>query len=221
MKIYIILKRWFNTLNKHFKVDGRPSFFYKPVEPNRTIGLTSKMALERLQTLLKSKNHAFIYHCYNHYFCPIGFELEPKCQESVYQNNTSTSEAGNEFTEWLFVAETSRKYPGLHCFKWEDVERDLTTRSPDFLNIRKLDKGIQTKAERSRTDIDESITPLADNDRPPRVKKEGRNLHCLIMFQSFDSKLHELAEASSDLNDDADSKNLDNITEENVDSDSE
>ena len=26
---------------------------------------------------LRSETKAYIYHCWNHYFCPIGFELTP------------------------------------------------------------------------------------------------------------------------------------------------
>ena len=34
-------------------------------------------ALEKLKEGLKSENRAYIYHCYNHYMCPIGFEDTP------------------------------------------------------------------------------------------------------------------------------------------------
>lgn len=58
---------------------------YKPVGKRRTIGIKPSMALEKLQEGLRSSNTAFVYHCYNHYFCPIGFELVPKKATDAYR----------------------------------------------------------------------------------------------------------------------------------------
>lgn len=241
---------------------GRPSFFYKPVEPNRTFGVTSQLALERLRTLLKSKNHAFIYHCYNHYFCPVGFEREPPSQEHIYfynnkpiSNNNqqadstttttntsiaSTTSDPDQFIEWILIAETSRKYPAFHCFKWDDIERDLSSRSPDYVNIRKLERGVQKRrqvANDASSQSTEPVTPASSaasavptgnnhfvndpteksstTERRPRVRRTGENLHCLMMFQSFDSSSWQVSNnnnssdlinsnAADDMNDDED-----------------
>lgn len=218
-------------INKHFNVDGRASFFYKPVEPNRTPGMTSRLALDRLKTLLKSKNHAFIYHCYNHYCCPIGYEAEPRGQTEVYEEskveNNENNNDDNNPTVWVLVAETSRKYPAFHCIKWSDIERDLTTRSPDFVNIRKLDKGVQTRRHVASNENNTN----ADEERPQlRVKKDGRNLHCLIMLQSFSSGGSEATSTPQVVDDEAspsplgERKNSDNVIEyldDNENSDSE
>lgn len=213
------LMKWFNTLNAHFKVNGRASFFYKPVEPNRTIGMTSRLAVDRLKNLLKSKNHAFIYHCYNHYCCPMGFELEPQNRETIY-SSSSSSKNDDEFIEWLLIAETSRKYPTFHSIKWDDIDRDLSTRSPDFINIRKLDKGVQTRASKPTTSSTTETTAETSNntetteDKPPRVRKDGRNLHCFIMFQSFDDEQLLDLDAGSISVEDVDLKSPDNIIED-------
>lgn len=239
------MTRWFKVLNKHFKVLGRPSFFYKPVEPNRTMGVTSQLALERLHTLLKSKHHAFIYHCYNHYFCPVGFEREPTSQERIYYSpslsssttnytktttESSSSEAAaaevaaDEFVEWILVAETSRKYPAFHCFKWEDIERDLSSRSPEYVNIRKLERGVQkrgaakTAGQINSTDATPEAVEVAamglqereaNNEKPStksgraaRVRRSGQNLHCIMMFQSFDSSSWQVPDPTPDLSPD-------------------
>ena len=47
--------------------------------------MSPPLALERLKEGLKDPSMAFIYHCYNHYFCPIGFEEVPKRQEDAYR----------------------------------------------------------------------------------------------------------------------------------------
>ena len=41
-----------------------------------TIGLSESDAKNLLKEGLKSNDKAFIYHCYNHYCCPIGYEDE-------------------------------------------------------------------------------------------------------------------------------------------------
>lgn len=209
------------------------------------MGVTSGMALERLRTLLKSKNHAFIYHCYNHYFCPVGFEREPSSQERIYNHNytysnttsttttTTTTSITNTstiptdpdlFIEWILVAETSRKYPAFHCFKWDDIDRDLCSRSPEYVNIRKLERGVQkrgTKTTTAAAAASQANTTTTENpeleaiainlvhpdDSAPkrqqrqRVRRDGQNLHCLMMFQSFDSSPWQVPLSSSDSSD--------------------
>ena len=88
--LYIILlipfdDRWFQQLCEHFKVRGHSYYFYKPVGRRRTVGIKPPMALEKLQEGLKDANMAFIYHCHNHYFCPIGFEEVPKKATDAYR----------------------------------------------------------------------------------------------------------------------------------------
>lgn len=161
----ITLMKWFYELNAHFSLHGNASFFYKPVGANKTCGITSKLAKDRLQTLLRSKDSAFIYHCYNHYCCPIGFEREPSSPTNIYFKTTETG-ADEEFMDWFIIGDPSRKYQQFHCVKWEDIDKDLSTKSPDYLNIRNLDRGIQQNSYN---------------------KKAERNLHCLIHFKKHES----------------------------------
>jgi hypothetical protein len=43
------------------------------------------MALEKLQGGLRSGDTAFVYHCSNHYFCPVGYELVPRKATDAYR----------------------------------------------------------------------------------------------------------------------------------------
>ncbi len=159
------LMNWFNKLNAHFGLFGKASFFYKPVGSNKTFGLIGNMAKQRLQTLLKTKDSAFIYHCYNHYCCPIGYEREPISADNIYYNNSL--DENQEFLDWIIIADTSRKYQQFHCVKWEDIERDLNCKSPEYLNIRHLERGVQQNSY---------------------SKKAEKNLHCLMLFKKLQNE---------------------------------
>ncbi|XP_033103861.1 basic immunoglobulin-like variable motif-containing protein [Anneissia japonica] len=151
------LMRWFRQLNDHFGVRGRCHYLYKPHGKGRTMGRTSDEALRMLKNGLRDTNTTFIYHCQNHYFCPIGFEDVPKKAIDAFRGDLT-----NEDVEtWILVGDPSRKHPGLHCFRWEDISADLNCQSPDFINIRKLHLGRQVR----------------------KTKKVGGNLHCIMAFQ--------------------------------------
>jgi hypothetical protein len=168
--------RWFQKLNEKFHVNGKATFFYKPVGANKTFGTTSTIAKERLQYLLHSKEISFIYHCYNHYCCPIGYEKEPLDRESIYNSNDTNTNANDEsaqYIDWIFLADTSRKYAGIHSVKWQDIDADLNTKSPNFINIRHLERGVQTRGTES-------------NAQQATLLRE-RNLHCIIQFKKINS----------------------------------
>ena len=44
----------------------------------KTNWMTDESALTALKLGLSRENTAYIYHCLNHYFCPIGFEDTPE-----------------------------------------------------------------------------------------------------------------------------------------------
>ncbi|XP_012878452.1 PREDICTED: basic immunoglobulin-like variable motif-containing protein [Dipodomys ordii] len=71
------LMRWFRQINDHFHVKGCSYVLYKPHGKNKTAGETASGALSKLTRGLKDESLAYIYHCQNHYFCPIGFEATP------------------------------------------------------------------------------------------------------------------------------------------------
>ena len=56
---------------------GDAYYMYKPKGKSRTVGLTGNEALRRLKEGLQNPQMAFIYHSYNHYFCPIGYDDSP------------------------------------------------------------------------------------------------------------------------------------------------
>ncbi|XP_031413612.1 basic immunoglobulin-like variable motif-containing protein isoform X2 [Meleagris gallopavo] len=100
---------------------------------------------------------AYIYHCQNHYFCPIGFEATPVKASKAYRGRVLQQEV--EY--WILIGEPSRKHPTIHCKRWADIVTDLNTQNPEYLDIRHLERGLQHR----------------------KTKKVGGNLHCIIAFQ--------------------------------------
>lgn len=77
--------RWFGELCSHFNVSGQGFILFKPSGTNQTDGVTDDMAWNLLKKGLKDTNTAFIYHCHNHYFCPIGYEETPQFCVDAYR----------------------------------------------------------------------------------------------------------------------------------------
>ena len=77
--------RWFKQLCHHRDVVGKAYYFYKPVGKGKTFGLKPEQALAGLKEGLRDRHTAFIYHCWNHYFCPVGFEEVPKQCHNAYR----------------------------------------------------------------------------------------------------------------------------------------
>ena len=86
----VCLYRWFKQLCNHRDVSGKAYYFYKPVGRGRTFGMKPEHALASLKEGLCDAHTAFIYHCWNHYFCPVGFEDVPKqCQDAYRYSSRS------------------------------------------------------------------------------------------------------------------------------------
>ncbi|XP_038673877.1 DNA repair protein complementing XP-G cells homolog [Scyliorhinus canicula] len=153
------LMRWFRQLNEHFHLRGCSYVLYKPHGKNRTAGETAEGALMKLTRGLQDESMAFIYHCQNHYFCPIGFEATPLKASKAFRGRLPLDEM--EF--WILIGEPSKKHPAIHCKKWADIVTDLNTQNPEYLDIRNSEKGIQYR----------------------KTKKVGGNLHCIIAFQKL------------------------------------
>ncbi|XP_038615165.1 basic immunoglobulin-like variable motif-containing protein isoform X2 [Tachyglossus aculeatus] len=151
------LMRWFRQINDHFHVKGCSYVLYKPHGKNKTAGETAAGALSKLTHGLKDESLAFIYHCQNHYFCPIGFEATPLKANKAYRSHLLQQEV--EY--WILIGEPSRKHPAIHCKKWADIVTDLNTQNPEYLDIRHLERGLQYR----------------------KTKKIGGNLHCILAFQ--------------------------------------
>ena len=69
----------------HYGVCGQAYYLYKPVGKGKTFGLKPELALQRLKDGLRDPSIAFVYHCLNHYFCPIGYEDVPKMAPDAYK----------------------------------------------------------------------------------------------------------------------------------------
>ena len=152
------LKKWFRKLCVHFKVKGTARTFYKAAIPGKKG--SAEEALDILQQGLRSTNKAFVYHCYNHYFCPIGFEQTPTIGAEAYAPKPSS------FETWIAIGETSINHPCIHFKKWTDIVLDITSLFPQFYDIRHPEKGLQQREESTYT----------------TGPKAGTNLHCLIEF---------------------------------------
>lgn len=151
------LMRWFRQINDHFRVRGCSYILYKPHGKHKTAGETAEGALLKLTQGLKDESMAYIYHCQNHYFCPVGFEATPLKAAKAYRGPLPT----NETEHWILIGEPSRKHPAIHCKKWSDIVTDLNTQNPEYLDIRHTERGVQSR----------------------KTKKIGGNLHCLMAFQ--------------------------------------
>ncbi|XP_051929041.1 basic immunoglobulin-like variable motif-containing protein isoform X1 [Hippocampus zosterae] len=151
------LMRWFRQINDHFRMRGCSYILYKPHGKHKTAGETAEGALAKLMLGLRDETMAYIYHCQNHYCCPLGFEATPLKAAKAYRGPLPT----NEMEHWILIGEPSRKHAAIHCKKWMDIVTDLNTQNPEYLDIRHMEKGIQRRT----------------------TKKVGGNLHCIMAFQ--------------------------------------
>ena len=133
------LMRWFRQINDHFHVKGCSYVLYKPHGKNKTAGETASGALSKLTHGLKDESLAYIYHCQNHYFCPIGFEATPVKANKAFSRGPLSPQ---EVEYWILIGESSRKHPAIHCKKWADIVTDLNTQNPEYLDIRHLERGL-------------------------------------------------------------------------------
>ncbi|XP_019643916.1 PREDICTED: uncharacterized protein LOC109484984 [Branchiostoma belcheri] len=154
------LMRWFTLLNNHYGVRGRAYYLYKPHGKGRTMGTTDETALANVKNGLRDDNTTFIYHCQNHYFCPVGYEDVPLKAAHAYRADLLQ----DEVETWLLIGDPSRKHPGLHCIRWSDISTDLNCQNPTYLDIRRLHLGLQTR----------------------KTRKTGGNLHCIMAFVKSD-----------------------------------
>eukprot|EP00347_Sterkiella_histriomuscorum_P007127 403350160 len=158
--------KWFNQLCLVSGVKGRAEIIYKPNgKKNKTLEGTPQQSYERIKQGLQNPQKAYIYHCYNHYMVPVGFEEMPMSPEIAFKKDLEREQV----EQLLIIADNSRKHQGFHCIKWDDIVTDLTQENPNYLDIRNLDKGIQSKNS---------------PDYKGRLKK-GKNSHCIIEFTSL------------------------------------
>ncbi|XP_070173302.1 basic immunoglobulin-like variable motif-containing protein isoform X1 [Littorina saxatilis] len=167
----LTLLRWFQELNQHFRVRGHCYYMYKPNGKNRTSGVTADEAQLKLKQGLRQPTTTFIYHCQNHYFCPIGFEDVPFKASHAYCGELPQ----NEVETWVLIGDPSRRQPTIHCKRWEDIVIDLNCQNPEFFDIRREWKGLQRR----------------------NTKKTSGNLHCILAFERSTSTTTSLTSSIS------------------------
>jgi hypothetical protein len=81
------LIQWFQLLCLHYKVKGKAQLLWKPKGKSQTPQTVTEIsAHQALLAGLRLDTHAYIYHCWNHYFCPLGFELTPVNAMDAYSS---------------------------------------------------------------------------------------------------------------------------------------
>ncbi|EPQ02673.1 Basic immunoglobulin-like variable motif-containing protein [Myotis brandtii] len=116
------LMRWFRQINDHFHVKGCSYVLYKPHGKNKTAGETASGALSKLTRGLKDESMAYIYHCQNHYFCPIGFEATPVKANKAFRWADIVTDLNTQNPEFLDIRHLER---GLQYRKTKKVGGNL------------------------------------------------------------------------------------------------
>ena len=162
------LTGWFNKLCLHFGLKGKGRIFWKLHGKGRTMDIDKDQALKNLVAGLKRPKQAFIYHCHNHYMCPIGSDLAPLRPPDAYKKLDDINPS--ELQAYVIIGEPSKAYPVFHTKKWDDIALDIDQQNPNYFNIRKSHLGVQTRNSESFTS----------------GKRLGKNLHCLIVFENLE-----------------------------------
>ncbi|CAD8150905.1 unnamed protein product [Paramecium octaurelia] len=158
---------WFKNLCRLQKVQGRAYFLWKNEGDFSTPGVDRDVALSKLTSGLKSDKISFIYHAYNHYFCPIGFECTPNKQVEAFADEIDY----NDCQYWIIIAEPAKPYPMFTVRKWVDIAQDLELKYPQYMKIRKMNEGIK------------------------KYKNEkGVSQHCIMAFERIDPKPKKVIE---------------------------
>ncbi|XP_065888900.1 basic immunoglobulin-like variable motif-containing protein isoform X2 [Dysidea avara] len=148
----ITVMRWFKKLCEHYGVSGTAYYFYKLHGRRKTCGINPSTALHRLKEGLRDQSMTFIYHCHNHYFCPIGYEEVAKKPENAYWWRDVYTDLNCQSPEYFNIRHTERgiqtrktkkKGGNLHCilaFKSlehctkEDKENDMKETMTDNMS---------------------------------------------------------------------------------------
>ena len=132
------LIKWFAQINKFYGTKGTARIMWKPRGTKPTVGVDEAAAYEMLRTGLLSEDRAFVYHCENHYFCPVGFEMSPMHPEDAYLAPSEVT----KLERWVVMGDFAKGFPVLQTKKWEDVVTDLECQYPKCFNIRKSELGV-------------------------------------------------------------------------------
>ena len=123
-------------------VKGCTYVLYKPHEKNNRAGESALGTITKLTLGLKDKTLAYIYHCHNHYFGPLGVKATPIKTNIAFIRDPFSSQ---EVEYWILFGESHRKHPAIHCKRWADFVTDINTHNPEFLEIQHLERGLENK----------------------------------------------------------------------------
>ncbi|KAK7201478.1 hypothetical protein NESM_000210900 [Novymonas esmeraldas] len=138
------LIRWFHALNRRFGVRGRAYILYKAHGHGKTSHLyaNNTEALAAVKAALRDPHCALIYHCYNHYMVPIGYQDIPLAQTDFLM--PSVADSSCETT--IFIGEVSRgRHDAMYARRWSQIVTDIECRSPHYFNIRHPEQGVQRR----------------------------------------------------------------------------
>ncbi|CAG9568849.1 conserved hypothetical protein [Leishmania major strain Friedlin] len=138
------LIRWFHALNRHFGVRGRAYILYKAHGSGNTAHLyaNNTEALAAVKAALRDPHCALIYHCYNHYMVPIGYQDIPLAQTDFLKPDVPESNCDTT----IFIGEVSRgRHEAMYARKWSQIVKDIECKSPFFFNIRHPEQGVQRR----------------------------------------------------------------------------
>lgn len=156
----ITLIRWFHALNAHFGHQGRAYILYKVHGPGNTshVYQSDAQALVAVKEALRNPHCAIIYHCYNHYMVPIGYQEIPHDQKECLRPDVATDATDTT----VFIGEVSRgKHEAMYARKWKDIVKDLSCYGETYFNIRQPEKGIQRK-EKSKCENDTKTSTVME-----------------------------------------------------------
>jgi hypothetical protein len=138
------LIRWFHALNRHFGLRGRAHILYKAHGHGKTTHLypDNTAALVAVKAALRDPHCALIYHCYNHYMVPVGYQEIPHAQTDFLKPTVPVASCDTT----IFIGEVSRgRHEAMYARKWEQVVKDIECKSPLYFNIRHPEKGVQRR----------------------------------------------------------------------------
>ncbi|GET85916.1 hypothetical protein, conserved [Leishmania tarentolae] len=144
------LIRWFHALNRHFGLHGRAYILYKAHGHGNTAHLYSNNteALAAVKEALRDPHCALIYHCYNHYMVPIGYQDIPLAQTDFLKPTVEESNCDTT----IFIGEVSRgRHEAMYARKWSQIVKDIECKSPFFFNIRHPEQGVQRREPKTKS----------------------------------------------------------------------
>ncbi|GIQ84489.1 hypothetical protein KIPB_005986 [Kipferlia bialata] len=138
------LQRWFKLLNQAHGVKGSCGYLYKVHGKNRT-RVSPSCGMHRTCSALRRQDMGLIYHCYNHYNVPVGYEATPKPCTDAYSVNglcaDPTLTPDDQHNTWVLISDPSRTSKPLTSLRWDFIHKDIGSVWPEIYNARHPERG--------------------------------------------------------------------------------